>query len=37
MTELKEVIKKLRTQLEETGMTPVADDPLKDGKNEEGM
>jgi len=28
MAELKETIKKLRTQLEETGLTPVADDPL---------
>jgi PAS domain S-box-containing protein len=30
MAELKETIKKLRTQLEEAGMTPVADDPLKE-------
>ncbi len=30
MAELKEVIKKLRAQLEEAGMTPVADDPLKE-------
>jgi len=32
MAELKEAIKKLRAQLEETGLTPVADDPLKEGK-----
>jgi len=30
MAELKEVIQKLRTQVEETGLTPVADDPLKE-------
>jgi PAS domain S-box-containing protein len=30
MAELKNSIKKLRTQLEEAGMTPVADDPLKE-------
>lgn len=30
MAELKETIQKLRTQLEEAGMTPVADDPLKE-------
>jgi PAS domain S-box-containing protein len=30
MAELKETIKKLRAQLEEAGMTPVADDPLKE-------
>jgi PAS domain S-box-containing protein len=29
MAELKEVIQKLRTQVESAGMTPVADDPLK--------
>jgi PAS domain S-box-containing protein len=29
MAELKKVIKKLNAQLEEAGMTPVADDPLK--------
>ena len=29
MAELKEVIEKLRTQLEKAGMTPVADDPLR--------
>ena len=29
MAELKETIQKLRAQLEETGLTPVADDPLK--------
>ncbi len=29
MAELKEVTKKLRAQLEEAGMTPVADDPLR--------
>jgi len=34
MAELKKVIEKLRTQMEESGMTPVADDPLKeDNKN----
>ena len=30
MVELKKVIKKLRAQLEEAGLTPVADDPLKE-------
>ena len=30
MAELKETIKKLRAQLEEAGLTPVADDPLKE-------
>jgi septal ring factor EnvC (AmiA/AmiB activator) len=30
MADLKKVIKKLRTQLEEAGLTPVADDPLKE-------
>ena len=30
MAELKETIKKLRAQLEETGLTPVANDPLKE-------
>jgi len=30
MAELKETIQKLRTQLEETGLTPVADDSLKE-------
>lgn len=30
MAELKRVIEKLRAQLEEAGMTPVADDPLKE-------
>ncbi|MEE9166977.1 MAG: PAS domain S-box protein, partial [Candidatus Neomarinimicrobiota bacterium] len=30
MAELKDTIKALRTQLQETGMTPVADDPLKE-------
>jgi hypothetical protein len=30
MVELKKVIEKLRAQLEETGLTPVADDPLKE-------
>jgi CheY-like chemotaxis protein/GAF domain-containing protein len=30
MAELKKVIKKLHVQLEEAGMTPVADDPLKE-------
>jgi hypothetical protein len=30
MAELKEAIQKLRTQLEEAGQTPVADDPLKE-------
>ncbi len=37
MAELKEVIKKLRTQIESAGLTPVADDPLKEaggGKSE---
>ena len=28
MAELKEVIRQLRAQLEATGLTPVADDPL---------
>jgi PAS domain S-box-containing protein len=32
MAELKGVIKKLRTQLEEAGMTPVADDSMEDDK-----
>lgn len=32
MVGLKEAVKKLRTQLEETGMTPVADDPLNEGR-----
>ena len=31
MTELKKVIEKLRKQLEEAEMTPVADDPVKEG------
>jgi CheY-like chemotaxis protein len=31
MAELKKVIEKLRAQLEEAEMTPVADDPLKEG------
>jgi PAS domain S-box-containing protein len=31
MAELKRAVRKLRTQLEEAGMTPVADDPLKSG------
>ena len=35
MIELKKVIKKLRGQLEEAGMTPVADDPLKEGRGSE--
>jgi hypothetical protein len=35
MAEIKKVIKKLHVQLEEAGMTPVADDPLKVGKSEE--
>jgi PAS domain S-box-containing protein len=30
MAELKKVIQKLRAQLEEAGLTPVADDPLKE-------
>ena len=30
MAELKKVIKKLSAQLEEAGLTPVADDPLKE-------
>jgi hypothetical protein len=30
MAELKKVIEKLRAQLESAGMTPVADDPLKE-------
>ena len=29
MPELKQTIKKLRAQLENAGMTPAADDPLK--------
>jgi hypothetical protein len=28
MAELKKVIKRLRAQLQDAGMTPVADDPL---------
>ena len=28
MAELKDVIRELRAQLEEAGLTPVADDPL---------
>jgi PAS domain S-box-containing protein len=31
MAELKETIRKLREQIESAGMTPVADDPLKEG------
>ena len=31
MAELKDVIRQLRAQLEEAGMTPVADDPLLAG------
>ena len=34
MAELKETITKLRTQLEENGLTPVADDPLKEAGRE---
>lgn len=34
MAELKETIRKLRAQLEEAGLTPVADDPLKEGSEE---
>ena len=34
MAELKETIQKLRAQLEEEGLTPVADDPLKEGSEE---
>jgi len=34
MAELKETIQKLRTQLEEAGQTPVADDPLKEAGSE---
>ncbi len=30
MAELKETIKKLRTQVEEAGLTPVADDPIRE-------
>lgn len=30
MVGLKETIKKLRAELEEAGLTPVADDPLKE-------
>jgi hypothetical protein len=36
MAELKETIKKLRAQVEEAGQTPIADDPLKEGKVEMG-
>ncbi len=35
MTELKEAIGRLRVQIEETGMVPVADDPLKEDRSEE--
>ena len=36
MLELKEVVKKLREQIESGGMTPIADDPLKElGKSDE--
>jgi hypothetical protein len=31
MAELKTTIEKLRTQVEEAGMEPVADDPIKKG------
>ena len=34
MAELKKVIKNLRAQLESAGMTPVADDPLIEGRSE---
>ena len=34
MAELKETIRKLRAQVEEAGMTPVADDPLKEAGRE---
>ena len=34
MAELKKTIQKLRSQLEEAGMTPVADDPLKEAGRE---
>ena len=34
MAELKETIQKLRAQLEAAGLTPVADDPLKEGSEE---
>ena len=30
MAELKETIRKLRAQVEEAGLTPVADDPLRE-------
>ena len=35
MAELKETIRKLHTQIESAGLTPVADDPLKEGKRQE--
>jgi transcriptional regulator with GAF, ATPase, and Fis domain len=34
MAELKETIQKLRTQIESAGLTPVADDPLKEAGSE---
>lgn len=34
MAELKDVIRQLRSQLEEVGLTPVADDPLLAGRDE---
>jgi hypothetical protein len=33
MAELKGIIRKLRAQLEEAGLTPVADDPLMGGSS----
>ena len=35
MTELKETIGKLRAQLESAGVTPVADDPLREERSQE--
>ncbi len=36
MAELKEVIRQLHTQLEDAGLTPVADDPLLAGGRKNG-
>ena len=37
MVELKKVIKKLCAQLEEAGLTPMADDPLRESSNQESV
>jgi peptidoglycan hydrolase CwlO-like protein len=34
MVELKETIRKLRAQLEEEGLAPMADDPLREGSDQ---